>query len=118
PATDVLETVKAELNVKEIRFLEDAEELVTLEAVPNFKALGPRFGASTQAAAAAIRALDTTALRASRRGEPVSITLDGERFELDPGEFQVQEVSQGGLVVESDEGYTVALDPTISPQLR
>ena len=44
--------------------------------------------------------------------------MDGEGFELSAEEFEVVEEARGDLVVEADEGYVVALDPTIDEALR
>ena len=115
---ELLETLKDELNVKTVEFLDDAAELVTLEARPNFRALGQRFGSHTQEAAAAIRALTGDTIRAFAAGEQVVIDVDGESHDLQPEEIEVQKVARGELVVESAEGFTVALDPAINEELR
>ncbi len=118
PVPDVLAVVRDELNVKEVRFLAAAEELVELKAKPNFRVLGPRFGPRTAQAAEAIRQLTAERLRAFQRGEPLTIVVDGEGFEVTSEEFELQEEAKGDLVVEADEGYVVALDPTIDEALR
>jgi isoleucyl-tRNA synthetase len=115
---ELLEIVRDELNVKEVRFLDAAEELVTLRANPNFKTLGPRFGKATQQAAAAIRELPPSAVAAFRRGEEVTIEVAGEKARLEPDHLAVIEEARGELVVESDEGMTVALDAAIDDELR
>ena len=118
PNRDALDVLRDELNVKEIRFVGDAAELVTLSAQPNFRVLGKRFGGKTQAAAAEVRALGDATLRAHRAGEPVRIEVDGESVELEADAFSVVEAPRGELIVESDEGYTVALDCTVDEALR
>jgi len=115
---ELLEIVRDELNVKEVRFLDAAEELVTLRANPNFKTLGPRFGKAVQQAAAAIRALSPEAVAAFRRGEAVTIEVAGETVRLEPEHLSVIEEARGELVVESDQGMTVALDAAIDDELR
>ncbi len=114
----VLDIVKDELNVKEIRFLETASELVTFRATPNFRVLGPRFGPRVSAVAAALAALGSDRLAAFRGGQPLRVEVEGETVELGPDDVEVRQEARGELVVESDEGYTVALDPTIGPELR
>jgi isoleucyl-tRNA synthetase len=114
----LLEVLKDELNVKAVAFLTAAEELVRLEAKPNFKALGQRFGSRTQEAAAAIRALSGDALAAFGRGEEIVIDVGGESHRLQAGELEVHQVARGDLVVESGDGFTVAMDPTIDDELR
>ncbi|MGH7443964.1 MAG: DUF5915 domain-containing protein, partial [Longimicrobiales bacterium] len=114
----LLAVVKDELNVKEVRFLQAAAELVTFRAQPNFRVLGKRFGARTQAAAQAVRQLDSDMLRALRTGGGASIEVDGEMHVLSADEIELMEEARGDLVVETDAGYTVALDPTIDDALR
>jgi isoleucyl-tRNA synthetase len=117
-SADVLAVLKDELNVKEVRFLGSAEELVRLEAKPNFRALGQRFGSRTQDAAAGIRALTGETLAAFRRGEDILIDVAGESHRLQPDDLDVAQVARGDLVVESGDGFTVALDPAIDDDLR
>jgi isoleucyl-tRNA synthetase len=114
----LLDVLKDELNVKEVRFLSAAEELVRLEAKPNFRTLGQRFGSRTQEAAAAIRALSGDALAGFLQGEEVNVDVAGESHRLHPTDLEVQQVARGELVVESGEGFTIALDPTIDEALR
>ncbi len=115
---DVLDLVRDELNVKEVTFLASADTLVRLVARPNFRALGPRFGARTQEAAAAIRALSQEALDAFRTGRGAGIELDGETHELQPDDLEVAQEALGDLVVRGEGACTVALDPTLDDELR
>ncbi len=118
PREEILEVVRSELNVKEIEFLMSAEGLVSLEARPNFRALGPRFGKETNTAATAIRALPGEALAAYRAGESVSFELAGETHQLEPGDLDVIEAAEGEWVVRSENGHVAALDPTLDDALR
>ena len=115
---ELLEVLMDELNVKEVRFLDAAEELVTLEARPNFRALGQRFGSRTQEAAAAVRALTGDTLTRFRGGEDVAIEVGGDSHVLSAEDLDVVQSARGDLVVESGEGFTVALDPAIDEGLR
>ncbi|MGH7469207.1 MAG: isoleucine--tRNA ligase [Longimicrobiales bacterium] len=114
----LLEVVRDELNVKDVRFLQAAEELVTLTAVPNFRIIGKRFGAQTQQAAQRIRELTSAQLSAFRAGAPLIIKLDGQALTLSAEELEIRQNARGELVVESDEGFTVALDPTLDEALK
>ena len=110
--------VRAELNIREIAFLADDSGLLVLSVRPNFRALGPRFGKHTQAAAAAIRALPQEALELIRAGGSASFHVNGEEYPLLENEADVVEESRGGLIVRSEAGVTVALDPMIDDELR
>jgi isoleucyl-tRNA synthetase len=115
---ELLGVLREELNVKRVQFLQGAGDLVSLRAQPNFRQLGKRFGGQTQEAAGLIRALDGDSLRAYARGDGVAIEVAGTSHLLEPGDLEVIEESAGELVVESDEGCTVALDPTVDEALR
>ena len=114
----LLEVLRGELNVKRVRFLQRAEELVTLRATPNFRTLGKRFGGATQQAAAAVRELPSDRLAAFRSGGELAIDVSGERHVLTAEEIEIREEPRGDIVVESDGGFTVALDPAIDEALR
>lgn len=115
---EVLDLLRAELNVKTVDFMESAEGLVSLVAKPNFKALGPRFQKNSELAATAIRGLSPEALSAYRNGESVSIDVAGSTVELAAEDLEVTEESKGDLVVRSENGYTAALDPVLNDDLR
>lgn len=115
---DVLEVVRDELNVKEVRFLSSSADLVALSAKPNYRALGSRFGKQTNDAANAIRALDEDRIRAFQRGETVEIEVGGERHALQPDELDVLQEATGDLVVKGEGAFTVALDPELDDALR
>ncbi|HEY0672509.1 MAG TPA: DUF5915 domain-containing protein, partial [Longimicrobiales bacterium] len=115
---ELVAVLRDELNVKQVHFLQRSEELVAFKAQPNFRILGKRFGARTQQAAAQVRALSSAQLAAFRTGAPLAIAVDGENFELTADEIEIREEPLGELVVESDAGYTIALDPHIDEELR
>src|SRR5205085_3331427 len=92
--------------------------LVTLEARANFRSLGKRFGKRTPLAAEAVSALTPDTLRAFEHGEPVAVTVDGETHELVPDDVTIIKRATGDLVVAEAEGRFVALDPTVTPELR
>ncbi len=118
PRDEVLAVLKDELNVKEVSFLDSAEELVRLAARPRFQVLGPHFKQNSQEAGDTIRELPADKLEAFRRGEPVSISVGGDEVLLHSDWLEVVEEAAGALVVKSEDGYTAALDPTLDEELR
>lgn len=115
---EVLELLKEELNVKSVEFIASAAGMVDLSPRPDYRVLGARFRKQTEAAAQAIRTLTAEQLEAYRDGVDVSIDVEGESFVLAPGELVVIEESSGELVVRSERGHTVALDPELDDELR
>lgn len=114
----VLDLVRDELNVKQVDFLTSATELVTLVARPNFRALGPRFGKSTQAAADVIRTLSQEELGCYRDGGEVTFVVNDATHTLMEGDLEVGQEAQGELIVKGEGRFTVALDPTLDDELR
>jgi isoleucyl-tRNA synthetase len=112
--------VADELNVQSVAALGSAGgELVDVTVKPNFRALGKRFGAGTKAVAAAVAAADPAGLAAAvRDGGSTTVTVDGAPVALSGDELVVTETPRSGWAVAADAGETVALDLTVTPQLR
>ncbi|HEY9428083.1 MAG TPA: isoleucine--tRNA ligase [Gemmatimonadaceae bacterium] len=116
---DVLEPLlRSEINVKALEFASSGDELLRLEAKPNFRSLGKRFGKRTPLAAAAVGALSNEALVGHEKGGPLVIDLDGESHELSEEDFEIVRRAAGELTVQEEGGYVAALDPTVTPELR
>ena len=112
--------VAEELNVHLLEPLAAVgDELVDYAVKPNFRALGRRFGARTPAVAAAIEAADPARLAAELRSAgTASVVVDGAPVGLDADDVIVTQTPRSGWAVAADGGETVALDVTITPELR
>jgi isoleucyl-tRNA synthetase len=108
----------AELNVKNVEFARSGDDLVTLEAKPNFRALGKKFGKRTPIAAQAVAGFGGEQLRAFLHGERLIVSVDGESHELGPDDLTVVRRAAGSLAVQEEGGFFVALDPTVTPELK
>jgi isoleucyl-tRNA synthetase len=107
-----------ELNVKEVSRLDDPLRVVELGAKPDFRALGPRFGKRAKEAAAVVAAMTPEQVLTLRRQGEVSLDLAGETTTFTQEEVQVVEQGVGAYVAGSDDGLTVALETTLTPELR
>lgn len=114
----LLGLLKAELNVKEVVLATTADDLVTLEAKPNFRSLGKKFGKATPLAAKAVQALASAHLRAFEHGEALALTVDGETHTLDSDDLTIVRRAVGQLVVKEAEGRFAAIDPHVTPELK
>ena len=114
----LLAILRDELNVRSVEFMHAAEELVTFSAKPNFKALGAVFGKLTPKVADAIRGLESAVLAAFKRGEPIQVQADGQAFDVVAEHFDLVQSARGSFATVDEGGFTVALDPTITPELR
>ena len=116
---DALEPLlKSELNVKRIEWASSGDSLVRLEAKPNFRSLGKRFGKATPLAAQAVAALDSITLAKFERGDAVAISVNGESHALVAEDLEIVRRASGDLVVKESGGFVTALDPTVTPELR
>ncbi len=112
--------VADELNVSEVSGLrEDTGGLTDIHAKGNFRSLGKGFGKQTPVVAAAIAAADPRALAdALREHGRATVTVDGQDVEVDADQVIVTETPREGWAVATVGGETVALDLTITPELR
>ncbi|MGD0483698.1 MAG: isoleucine--tRNA ligase [Gemmatimonadales bacterium] len=108
----------AEVNVKRVELVHAGTDLVSLEARPNFRALGKRFGKATPAAAEAIRGLTSDLVARFEAGESVEIAVEGRAWRLEADDLAVHRQARGDVVVRADGVVVAALDPALTDDLR
>jgi isoleucyl-tRNA synthetase len=106
-----------ELNVKEVSFTTDEKSLVHLKAKPNFRVLGKKVGKLMKAAQQAIEQFDQSMLAILMSGKNVTLTLEGEEFQLTPEDVQVEREVHEGMVAAHADKITIALDTALTPEL-
>jgi isoleucyl-tRNA synthetase len=116
---ELRDQIAEELNVMRLESLAEAGgQLVDYSAKANFRTLGKRFGKRTPVVAAAIAAADAAELAAAlRAGDTPRVIVEGEAVEVSSEEVIVTETPREGWAV-AREGETVALDLTITAELR
>ena len=108
-----------ELNVKELRYVSQADELGSYEVKPNYRSLGPRFGKHMPQVAAAVAALDPEHVaRALREGGRVGISVDGHDHELDADDLMLAMKPLEGYQLEREGSHAVALELELDDELR
>ena len=115
----VANLIKHEVNVKEIEFIDDASGILVKQIKPNFRTLGPKFGKQMKDIATVINDFTQQDIQALERQGSKEITLDGKvlTLTLDDVEITSQDI-EGWLVASSSTGLVVALDATITDELR
>jgi len=116
--SDLQAQVAEELNVVAFGTLGGEGGLVDYVVKPNFRTLGKRYGSRTKEVAQAITAADPAALVAELSRGQAGVLLDGERVFVEASELLVTETPRSGWAVSSAGGETLALDLTLTPQLR
>jgi isoleucyl-tRNA synthetase len=111
--------VREELNVKAVRYVEQADELGRFELKPNYRALGPRFGKRMPQVADAVAALDPEkAARTLREGGTVALSIEGSDHPLGSDDLQLVLRPLEGYQVERAGTHAVALDLSLDDELR
>ena len=114
----VKQLVLAEVNVKEAEFIRDTTGLITKKIKPNFKTLGKRYGAQMKAIAAAFAQMDQQTVAAIERAGEYVLELEGGSVNLEPGDYQITSEDMPGWLVATEGSLTVALDVTVTDELR
>ncbi len=114
----VSDLIKAEVNVKEIVLLDDASGILIKQIKPNFKALGPRFGKDMNLIANEIRSLSTAQINQLDKEGSLNIFISGNNVILTNEDVEISSQDIEGWLVANANGITVALDITISEELK
>jgi len=114
----VEDLIKAEVNVKEIEYLTDTEGIINKKVKPNFKALGARLGANMKMAANLISKMNQHDIAALEQNGQFSFDVNGETITITLPEVEITAEDIPGWSVASKGNITVALDITITDDLR
>jgi isoleucyl-tRNA synthetase len=115
---ELLPVLAAELNIKAIELATSGDALVTLEAKPNFRSLGKKFGKKTPLAAEAVSRFTSEHLRRFEQGGELVVTVDGETHGLELDDLTIIRRASGSLVVQEQQGFFAAIDPVLTDALR
>jgi isoleucyl-tRNA synthetase len=115
---ELVDLLADELNVKSVRFIDDASAYVRYEVKPRFDKLGPRFGGRVQAVAAGLRALLPGGVAAAQAaGQPVSVAVGADTVEVGPDEVELRLHTATGYAAEGLGGHVVILETTLDEPL-
>jgi len=114
----VQDLILSEINVKELELLEDTTGVLTKKIKPNFKTIGPKYGKHMKAIAGMVNQWGEEEIAAIENNKGWSGQVNGEQIELDMNDFEIETDDIPGWLVTSENGITVAMDITISPELR
>ena len=112
------DVVMDELNIKELVFTTDADELVTYEIGLLPSVLGKKYGSRFPKLRAAVAAMDAAALaRRFKAGLSADVELDDGTITLLPEEVEVRTVPREGYAIAEESGILVGVDVRITPKL-
>jgi isoleucyl-tRNA synthetase len=114
----ISELVKAEVNVKEIILLDDASGVLVKQIKPNFKALGPRFGKDMGLISKEIQGFSADQINQLDKEGTLDIVIAGNNVTLSLEDVEITSQDIEGWLVANSGGITVALDITITEELK
>jgi isoleucyl-tRNA synthetase len=114
----VADLIKNEVNIKEIQILDDASEILIKQIKPNFKTLGPKFGKDMRFVAAEIQKFNQEDINKIEKDKHISIEVNGKNIILEVSDVEISSKDIEGWLVANEGLLTVALDVTISEELR
>ncbi|WNH13798.1 isoleucine--tRNA ligase [Thalassobellus suaedae] len=114
----VSDLIKSEVNIKEIEVLEDASDILVKQIKPNFKVLGPRFGKDMKDVAKVVNNFTSEDIKDIEQNGILGIEVNGKKVTLERADVEITSQDIEGWLVANEGSLTVALDVTISEDLR
>ncbi|MDD3919866.1 MAG: isoleucine--tRNA ligase [Eubacteriales bacterium] len=111
--------VAEELNVNEVKFVEDASSLISYRVKPQLKTLGPRYGKVLPAINAYLAqdGVGDKVVETLNSGKAFEAEIGGIPVILEREDVLIETVQKEGFVSNSDSGVTVVLDTRLTPAL-
>lgn len=110
--------VLGEVNVKEVEFITDTAGLITKKIKPNFKTLGKKYGKQMKEIAAAFGGFSQENIAAIEVSGSYRFSLPAGEVVLEPEDYEITSEDMPGWLVATEGKLTVALDITVSDELR
>ncbi|GAB5424961.1 MAG: isoleucine--tRNA ligase [Crocinitomicaceae bacterium] len=114
----VQDLILSEVNVKELELLAEDNDVLVKSIKPNFKTIGPKYGKHMKAIAALVNQMTADDISQVETNNGWSGEVNGEQITLEMNDFDIAAQDIPGWLVSSDGSLTVALDVTISDELK
>ncbi|UYZ58391.1 isoleucine--tRNA ligase [Hymenobacter latericus] len=114
----VEDLICAEVNVKHVEFLDDTSGVLVKSVKPNFKRLGQQFGPRLKAVAARIQQMTSEEIGQLEKAGQLMVEVEAQEVTLSPEDVEIRTEDLPGWLVATDGPLTVALDVTLTDELR
>lgn len=114
----VEDLIKWEVNVKEVEYVDDTSGILVKKAKPNFRKLGQQYGPLMKELSQVIRHFHHDEIKILEQGSQLEIHIDDQTVYLTEEDVEIISEDIPGWSVASDGVLTVALDLTITEELR
>mgnify|MGYP003093529299 FL=1 len=114
----VRDLILNEVNVKELELIEQTTGIITKRIKPNFKTLGPKYGKYMKQIAALTAQFSQERIAEIESAPESVLEIDGQQIVVTPADFEITSEDMPGWLVASEGKLTVALDITLTDELR
>ena len=114
----VEDLILSETNVKELEVLAPDNDVLVKGIKPNFKTIGPKYGKLMKAIVAEVNTFDASVIQMIEKDGVWSGEVNGQQVNLDAHDFEISAQEIPGWLVATEGSFTVALDNTISVDLK
>jgi isoleucyl-tRNA synthetase len=114
----VANLIKNEVNIKEVQILDDASAVLIKQIKPNFKTLGPKFGKDMRFIAAEVQKFTQEDINKIEKDKNIFLVINGKNITLELSDVEISSKDIEGWLVANEGSLTVALDVTITEDLR
>jgi isoleucyl-tRNA synthetase len=110
--------IMSEVNVKEIKFVDGAAGVLVKRVKCDFKKLGPKFGKQMKSVAAAVSEMSQEAIIELEKTGRYALQIDGNEAVIEVSDVEIISEDIPGWLVANEGNLTVALDVTVTEELR
>ncbi len=114
----VEDLIKSEVNVKNLELIDDASGILVKQIKPNFRELGPRFGKDMKLIVNKINQFNSEDISKIEQQGSLDVDINGKLITLSLDDVEITSQDIEGWLVASSGNLTVALDVSISPELK
>jgi isoleucyl-tRNA synthetase len=114
----VKDIILAEVNIKDIEYLDDTSGVLVKKIKPNFKVLGPKHGKIMKQIAGAVAQMQQEDIAALERENAFNLTIDNQEIVLTAEDVEILSEDIPGWLVANDGALTIALDITVTEELK
>jgi isoleucyl-tRNA synthetase len=114
----VKDLILAEVNVKEVEYIDDTSSILVKKIKPDFKSLGPKYGKLMKDISSTLASLSQKQIAAFEQAGTFQLNINGQNIDLTAGDVEIISEDIPGWQVANDGKLTVALDISVTDELR
>ena len=115
--SDLVDLIKEELNVKEVKFIKDVENYMNFTVKPNFKEVGKVFGPLIKEFQEKLLSLDSSDITKLQNGEVIKMTVGDKEYDVDSNYVDIRTNSKEGFDVATDTNNFIILNTELTNDL-